>query len=41
MGSKLAKVLTGTFWEDLKEVKTDKYEYNGLTVKTKKTKVYY
>lgn len=41
MGCKLAKVLTGTFWEELKEVKTDKYEYKDLTIKTKKTKVYY
>lgn len=41
MGCKLAKILTGTFWEELEEVKTDKYEYKDLTVKTKKTKVYY
>lgn len=41
MGKKLAKVLTGTFWNELKEIKTDKYQYNDFIVKTKKTKVYY
>lgn len=41
MSKKIAKVLTGTFWNELKEIKTDKYQYNDLIVKTKKTKVYY
>ena len=41
MGAKLAKILTGTFWQELKEDKKDKYIYKDFIVKTKKTKIYY